>query len=434
MRAVSGNTPRPRLLSRGAAAAAAAALRALTAAFYDMICSQISDTAFPDMKCSQKAAINLGSLSMQAQENPFKSGTVADGSFFTGCEELPQVRQMLSDRNHLAVISPRRYGKTSLVRKAVMESGRPVVFVNVQMALSAVGLAELLLKSFLALHPWERFKDALRKFRVKPVFSYSPETNGVEVAFDSSAKGSVALEDVLALMDEKSEENNRLIVVLDEFQEIASLEPGTDKLLRAVMQLQKNINYLFLGSEESMMTAIFEDIKSPFFHFGSLMRLGRIPYEDFCAFLTERLVPVRGEEAKDCAREILEFTGCHPFCTQQLAAVFWDLCVRTGNKGSVQAAADHVLRSLSASYAVLWSRFSRTNRRVLETLARGAKLQEIRELPSSTVYTAAARLKKEGIVIREEDFELEDPFFALWIRRAKEQAAVGLPSFRKAAP
>ncbi len=59
------------------------------------------------------------------------------------------------------------------------------------------------------------------------------------------------------------------------------------------MQLQKNINYLFPGSDEGMMTAIFEDIKSPFFHFGALMRLGRIPYEDFHAFLYDRLAVLR---------------------------------------------------------------------------------------------------------------------------------------------
>ena len=365
---------------------------------------------------------------MLTLENPFQYGTVVDGNFFTDRkEELPQVQQMLSGRNHLVLISPRRYGKTSLVRKAVVECGRPAIFINVQMAMSSSGLAEMLLKSFLAIHPWERFKDALKKFRVKPVFSYNPDTNNLEVSFDGAAKGSVALEDVLNLIDEKSDPENRLIVVLDEFQEIVNLEPGTDKLLRAVMQLHKNINYLFLGSEESMMTAIFQDVKSPFFHFGALMRLDRIPYEDFYVFLTDRLAVIRKENAKEDARQILELTRCHPFYTQQLAAVFWDLCMRTDSHTTVQVAADAIMKGLSASYMVLWSRLNRTNRRVLEVLSRDAKLQEIKEYPSSTVYTAVARLKKDGIIIRDGEFSLEDPFFALWIRRSMQNAAIGLP-------
>ena len=173
---------------------------------------------------------------MFVKENPFKLGTIVDGSFFTDrVEELPKVRQMISGHNHLVLISPRRYGKTSLVRKAILQTGRPAVFVNVQMAMSSCCLAELLLKSFFAIHPWERFKDAIRSFRVRPTMTLNPETNGVEFSFEATAKGTVALEDALNLLNNKSDPENRLIVVLDEFQEIPRLEPGTDKLLRGII-------------------------------------------------------------------------------------------------------------------------------------------------------------------------------------------------------
>lgn len=361
--------------------------------------------------------------------NPFKFGTDVDGEFFIDrTEELPKVRQMLAGHNHLVLISPRRYGKTSLVRKAILESGRPAVFVNVQMAVSASALAELLLKSFLSVHPWERFKESLKRFRAKPTFTYNIETNGMEVSFDTSVKGTVALEDVLNLMDEKSDPQNRLIVVLDEFQEIVNLEAGTDKLLRGIMQLHKNINYLFLGSEESMMTAIFEDIKSPFFHFGALMRLSRIPYDDFQRFLVDRLKAIRGDKSDDEARTILELTKCHPFYTQQLAAVFWDLCERNAEQATVQRAAEEIIRGLSAAYMILWSKQNRTNRHILAVLSQGGKLQSIRDFPSSTVYAAVARMKKDGVIVRDEEFVLEDPFFALWIRQSMQQAAIGLPA------
>ena len=365
--------------------------------------------------------------SMLALENPFKFGTVVDGSFFTDrTEELPKVQQMLSGHNHLALISPRRYGKTSLVRKAILQMGRPAIFINVQMAMSAAKLAELLLKSFFSIHPWERVKDAFSQFRIVPKLSFNPESGQMDVSLDAAVKGQTALEDVLNLINEKSDPNNRLIVVLDEFQEIANLEAGTDKFLRAVMQLHDNINYLFLGSEESMMTAIFEDIKSPFFHFGALMHLGRIPFEDFFTFLTNKLTPVRAEKALEDARDILALTKCHPFYTQQLASVFWNLCTRAGDKATVAGAADEIMSNLSMVYTTLWSRLNMTNRRVLETFAVNAKLQDIRELPASTLYSAAARMKREGLLVRETDYELEDPFFALWIRRSIQESAIGL--------
>lgn len=364
---------------------------------------------------------------MAELENPFRFGTVVDGVFFTDrTEELPRVQQILSGHNHLALISPRRYGKTSLVRKAIRQMGRPAVFVNVQMAVSAGGLAELLLKSFFEIHPFERIKDAFRKLRVIPKFSFNPETSQLDVSFDASAHGKTALEDVLNLIEAKSDPDNRLIVVLDEFQEVCEFEPGTDKLLRAVMQLHQNINYLFMGSEESMMTAIFEDIKSPFFHFGALMRLGRIPEKDFSVFLEERLFPLRVENAKEDARAILNLTKCQPFYTQQLAAGFWDLVERNKADATVERAAEEIAKTLSMSYSVLWSKLNPTNRKVLETLSRGARLQEISGFPASTIYSAAARLKKDGLLVRETDYELEDPFFALWIRSSMQQAAIGL--------
>ena len=86
---------------------------------------------------------------MQQMENPFKFGSVVDGEYFIDRqEELPRVRQIISSRNHLVLTSPRHYGKKSLVQKAVRETSRPAVFVNVQAAACAADLARLLLNRF----------------------------------------------------------------------------------------------------------------------------------------------------------------------------------------------------------------------------------------------------------------------------------------------
>lgn len=354
---------------------------------------------------------------MQQMENPFKFGSVVDGEYFIDRqEELPRVRQIISSRNHLVLTSPRHYGKKSLVQKAVRETSRPAVFVNVQAAACAADLARLLLNRFLEVHPWERIKDGFKRFRASPAFTYDPSTDRMEASFRSSEDGSLLLEDVLNLMNEKSAPENRLIVVLDEFQEIANYAPGTDKLLRAVMQMHQNVNYIFLGSEESMMRTMFEDIRSPFFHFGSLMHLSRIPYDDFCRFLSERLTPLCGSRSEEFARQILDISKCHPFYTQELASGFWDLYERIGEKAAVQSAAEAIICSVSPGYAFLWTKLSMPQRIALQYIARGDKLQDIDAFPVSTVYSAVGRLKKDGLIVREEDYEFEDPFFGLWIR------------------
>ncbi len=363
---------------------------------------------------------------MQVEENPFEFGFVVQGDFPADADlEMLKVRQLLAGRNHLALVSPRRFGKTRLVRKAVMETGRPAVFVNLQMATTQAGLAALLLKAFLAIHPIGRLKDALKSFRAKPVLTYNIDANAMEVSFDASVKGSAALEDVLNLMDAQSDPDDRLIVVLDGFEEITGFEPGTDKLLRAVMEKHANINCVFIGSDERV-AALFEDGGSPFFHFAPLIRLSRNPQDVFARFLIQRLEPIRGARARDDAAEILELTKGHALFVQLLAAVFWERCRLEGERATVQGAGEALLRSLSATYAVLWAKLNRTNRRILSVLADGGSLQDIGELSTSTVYGAVGRMRKDGLIVRDEEFALEDPFFALWIRHSFDQAAMGV--------
>lgn len=258
-------------------------------------------------------------------DNPFKFGTLVDEPYFTDrVEELARIGQFLKSENHLVLISPRRYGKSSLVRKAVRESGRPYVWVNMQQVLSREDFAAKLLKSIFKQYKMERVKHFLRSFRVLPSVSVNPMTDEMSVTFQPLVDSQAVFEDSMALLGEVSSAEHRLVVVFDEFQDILEIDKHIDRELRAIIQEQANINYILLGSQESMMTDIFERPKSPFYHFGMLMRLSKIPQEDFLRYLQDRLSPVT-VNSEDIARKILGFTDNHPYYTQQLASAIWDL-------------------------------------------------------------------------------------------------------------
>ena len=198
-------------------------------------------------------------------ENPFKFGTIVDNEYFTDrVDEQIHVKAVLNSPNHLVLISPRRFGKSSLVRKSAHQTGRPVISLNMQQITSAEELASMVLKGVFKLHPWEKIKHMLANFRIIPTISVSPVGDAVEVSFHPSANYATLLEDAFALVENVSEENNRIIVIFDEFQEIMEMEDGLDKKLRAILQEQEKVNYVFMGSEESMMSKIFEDKKSQF--------------------------------------------------------------------------------------------------------------------------------------------------------------------------
>ena len=352
-------------------------------------------------------------------ENPFKFGTIVQEPYFTDRrEEFKLICEIINSPNHLILISPRRFGKSSLIKKVLSNVERPSIFINVQQADSVADLARLIVRETLKSLPLERIKHFLKNFRIVPIISVNPMTNGVDVSFSASANASTLLEDALGLIESIGDEKRRLIVVFDEFQEIMQLDKGIDKKLRAIMQEQRNVNFVFLGSQESMMTEIFEKVKSPFYHFGQLMYLKKIPYEDFLAYLVNGFQAINKVNPESLANDILAITACHPYYTQQLAACVWDMLTYDKLKDSsnpAQAAMEHLVAIHDLDYERLWVTFPRTNRRVLKELAASAKLSDNNQFATSTTYSAVSRLMKSGYVIKTDSFEIEDPIFKKWI-------------------
>ena len=348
--------------------------------------------------------------------NPFKFGTLVDGEFFTDrVTELESIQRMLDSENHLVLISPRRFGKSSLVAKAVKASRRPSISLNMQNMLSIEDFASKILRELFRLYPLERIRHLMTHFRIAPTVSTNPITNGIDVSFQPVINGIVLLEDAMALLEKVSTENKKLIVVFDEFQEIMNIRKGLDKQLRSIMQEQQHLNYILLGSQESMMTEIFERKKSPFYHFGKLMHLSKIPYEDFRIYVAERL-PLKEASQNSVVDDILTFTGLHPYYTQQLSAQVWEMM--TYDKlfdNVVSEAVNAIIQTHDLDFERLWLSFNRTDRFIMQSLSSQKNPLQNRQMATSTTFSAIKRLMKAGYVIRTEDYEVEDPFFKTWI-------------------
>ncbi|MCR5561351.1 MAG: hypothetical protein K6F58_05995 [Bacteroidales bacterium] len=349
-------------------------------------------------------------------ENPFKFGTIVEAEYFTDrVKEVAYIGQFIKSANHLVLISPRRFGKSSVVAKALKESGRKSITLNLQSVTSVPDLSAKLLREFFKVHPLEHIRHQIAHFRIIPTVSTNPVTGSMDVSFQPSASETEMLEDVLSLFEKVHSEKDRLIVVMDEFQEIKDIAPNLDRQMRAIMQEQKHINYILLGSQESMMTDIFENKKSPFYHFGEMMRLQKLPREDFFCYLTERLAKLFPANFEALADDILDYTSCHPYYTQQLAATVWQIGVlQPDTKDVFHAAINHIVTSHSLDYERLWMRLNRTNRWILQRLSAGKSLQT-GDYRTSTIYSALKRLQKDGYVIYSDRYEMEDPFYREWI-------------------
>ena len=350
--------------------------------------------------------------------NPFKFGTIVEDEYFTDrVNELAQIKQMLDSENHLVLISPRRFGKSSLVARALQQLGRPSITIDLMKVLNVEDFASQILRQVFRVYKFEKVKHLLKHFRVVPTLSYNPVTEGMDVSFvPSVGKPSAMLEDSLELLEKVSSAKNRLIVVFDEFQEVNSIDKTLARQLRAIMQRQKGLNYVFMGSQESMMEEIFEKKKSPFFHFGERMNLKKIPYEDFYAYIENRLPNMPAAQKATVTEDILKFTDVHPYYTQQLSAAVYN-AIEYGKvkEDPVAFAIKKQVEEHSLDYERLWANMNRTDRKVMLALAHRENPMADRSVPASTLFSSIKRLLKQGYVIKTGSYELEDPFFGEWI-------------------
>jgi len=356
---------------------------------------------------------------MKLTENPFKFGSIVEGAFFTDREDdIKKSLEVIHSSNHLVLISPRRYGKTSMVHKAVKLSGRPSITLNLQLVTSANDLAAEILKRVFKVYPMEKVKQLIRNFRFIPILSLNPVTNNVDLSFAPSVSSKPLLEDVLMLIEQLGKKGKKPIVVLDEFQEIRNIDKNLDKILRSVIQAQNRVNYIFMGSQESLMREIFEQKKSPFYHIGSLQTMDVIPHKDFLNFLKNGFSLLDSKNAHALAEKVLAFTQCHPYYTQQLAFHFFN-AYNNNPDITTEEVAEMITRQHDIDFERLWMSLNLTDRKlILELISvlKGGSYARDAAIPTSTRYSVYKKLLAAGFLIQNrKGYAVEDPFFARWV-------------------
>jgi hypothetical protein len=172
-----------------------------------------------------------------------------------------------------------------------------------------------------------------------------------------------------------------------------------------------------------MIRNIFEKKGSPFYRFGSLMVLGKIPFDKFIDFLQLKFRSFTGNY-RELSESILKMTGCHPFYTQQLAFTVWELLSRSKYSPDLsEKAAGEIVQSHDNDYERIWNTLNKTDMVILA----GISLSDASPLSDefskmngtgavSTVFSTLQRLTKKGMLIKEGTvYSIDDPFFKRWI-------------------
>jgi uncharacterized protein len=374
--------------------------------------------------------------------NPFYFGDLAlDEAFTDRAAELKALKADMRNGQNVALIAPRRYGKSSLVRRATQEvvaRGVLVAEVDLMKAPTKERFASHLAR---AIHDdlasvTFRAKDAALRFvtalRVTPTVTIDPVDGTYSFSFSAAHSDEdidATIERLLELPAEiAAAQKKRVVVYFDEFQEVTAIDPGLPALMRAIFQEQPDVAHIYAGSKRDMMSRLFNHKNEPFYRSAKVMEIGPIDPELFAAFVRERFDATDRGLADAAVDGLLEITRGHPYATQELAYALWEEVPQgfSASRGDLDRALDAVLRSENARFTLLWENASRVQRSLLQALAvepgriQSTGYRDRHGLPAaSTVQRAAEALTRDEVIARTDggETEIAEPFLREWIAR-----------------
>ncbi|HEX7281300.1 MAG TPA: hypothetical protein VF239_04535 [Vicinamibacterales bacterium] len=377
-------------------------------------------------------------------ENPFVYGEIVTAAAFADREEeRARLGRDLAAGQKVFLISPRRYGKSSLVRDVMRTLARQnVLTVEVTVAASSsyIGFLESYAQALIAADtPVSRLRRWATELlgAIRPELRLDTEPTGrakFALAFPAARSARDAARvaaEVFALPGRiAAARKQRMAVALDEFQAIGAFDGGTvEHALRAAVQEQRQVGYVFSGSEPSLMERMLGP-RRPFYKAGPVMRLEKIAAADFAAFIESRFQGTGIKPEEGLGDAIVDLAANVPYDVQRLAHETWDDLKAAGRKQAtvddLHATLTRLLGEQQTVFEESWQRLTLPQRAVLRALV----IEEGRELMSadvrtrhrlpgtSTVQAALAALLRQDIITRDDDrYVAVDSLYREWVAR-----------------
>ena len=370
-------------------------------------------------------------------ETPFIFGKIATEKNFTDREtETANLVQSFTSLINTIIISPRRWGKSSLVNKAAklaMEQDRKLRICHVDLfnVRNEVHFYSLLAQKVIAATStkWEEAVESAKSFfsHLVPKISIgSDPTNEVSIDFDwESIKQNP--DEVLDLAEKIAKKKGvKIVICVDEFQNISGFtDPDYfQKKLRSHWQQHQNVAYCLYGSKRHMMMEVFTNSSKPFYKFGNLMFLDKIDTPCLVEFFNTRFSETGKTITEDAANLIVKLVDNHPYYAQQLAQLSWlrtkDVC----DVEIVREAHAALVEQLSLLFVTITETLTTQQLNYLNALIAGEKAISSTDVMhryqiSSTTSIArskAALIKNDILDIKAGEISFQDPIYAYWLK------------------
>jgi AAA+ ATPase superfamily predicted ATPase len=371
------------------------------------------------------------------ENKPFIFGIATSGDNFT--DRKKETERLLLNFQHginTVLISPRRWGKTSLVQKVcrLAQSDKlKVVYLDIFSCRSDKefynAFATAIIKQTSS--KFEEWLDNAKLFlsRITPKISIGPDPmTDFSISLEMNPK-SEDIDEILQLPEKIAQKKNCSIVIcIDEFQQIAEFSDSKtfQKRLRTVWQLQKNVSYCLFGSKKHLMNELFENKSYPFYKFGDAIYLQKIGTQDWVEYICNRFSVTGKQISEQLAERISQAVDNHSSYVQQLAWLVWIHTDKIATEKDFESAYQDIIdqntplfEKQTESLTTYQMNFLRA---VLDGVHSEFTKQEILnkyQLGTSANISIVKRAleKKELIEIEKRKISIPDPILKEWLRR-----------------
>ena len=363
--------------------------------------------------------------------NPFRyTGPVSRDDLIGRDGETEQLQRTAEEGNNSRLVAPRRYGKTSLLRRLTDEvriDGWEAVYVDFFGVVTLADVAQRIDRAYVRdlSRPVARWYDGLRRTLSAVTVGAGPVSAEVKLS-----AGTTALQDRLDLPRRVHDKHGRrVLVVFDEFQGVLTAQSDADALIRAEIQHHADVaSYVFAGSHVGMMRELFGDRRRAFYAQARELVLPPLSGDETAAFLTRRF-RATGRDVGTALGPLLDVAAGHPQRTILLAHALWEQTPTGGNADEAAFASglSGTLSELLSEFQGVWSSLPTGQRRVLVQVAENtAGLYAVGTAGrGGSVGSALAALVDRGEVMTDPaartGHRVVDPLLGLWLREGRPQ-------------
>lgn len=371
------------------------------------------------------------------ENKPFIFGVATSGDNFTDREK--ETERMLMNFRHginTILISPRRWGKTSLVKKVcrLAESDKlKVVYLDIFSCRSEKEFydafaAAVLKQTSSKLDEWlENAKLFLSRISPKISMGIDPMTD-FSISLEMNPKNN-EVDEILQLPEKIAQKKGcNIVVCIDEFQQIAEFKDSKafQKRLRSVWQLQKSVSYCLFGSKKHLMNELFEKKSLPFYKFGDAVYLAKIGTSDWINYICSRFEATGKHISRELAEKICQIVDNHSSYVQQLAWLVWIHTDGIAAEQDFEAAYQDIIDQNTPLFEKQTESLTTYQMNFLRAVIDGIHseftsqdvLQKYQLSSSANVsIIKRALIKKELIEVENRQVVIPDPVMRVWLKR-----------------